>query len=286
MPWQTPGFDGDQSITNVRRRPAVEWRVSDAPGGLSRGGGGDGGAGRGDAGRHGGRARLAARAPAALHRRHLGAGRGPALARPLPGLSPPARRRVHLPRAGPAGRLRDARPQPPRPRRARLRLAARGMGDPRARRVRRARRAARRGASASGWCAPTGRRSRTAARPRTRSPRSASRVRRWVTFHGVAINVEPDLGHFAGIVPCGIRGHGVTSLVDLGAAGRAWPTSTSRCAAFDDVFGRRDSPEPVPERKLPSVSGRWQPRHASRREDFIWAETLSGSPLGRATAAG
>ena len=42
------------------------------------------------------------------------------------------------------------------------------------------------------------------------------RVRRWVAFHGVAINVEPDLGHFAGIVPCGIRGHGVTSLVDLG----------------------------------------------------------------------
>ena len=42
------------------------------------------------------------------------------------------------------------------------------------------------------------------------------RVRRWVTFHGIAINVEPDLSHFAGIVPCGIRGHGVTSLVDLG----------------------------------------------------------------------
>jgi lipoyl(octanoyl) transferase len=46
------------------------------------------------------------------------------------------------------------------------------------------------------------------------------RVRRWVSFHGLAINVEPDLGHFAGIVPCGIAGrgtgHGVTSLVDLG----------------------------------------------------------------------
>ena len=42
------------------------------------------------------------------------------------------------------------------------------------------------------------------------------RVRRWVTFHGVSINVEPDLSHYAGIVPCGIRGHGVTSLVDLG----------------------------------------------------------------------
>ena len=42
------------------------------------------------------------------------------------------------------------------------------------------------------------------------------RLRRWVSFHGIAINVEPDLGHFDGIVPCGITGHGVTSLVDLG----------------------------------------------------------------------
>ena len=42
------------------------------------------------------------------------------------------------------------------------------------------------------------------------------RMRRWVSFHGLAINVDPDLGHFDGIVPCGIEGHGVTSLVDLG----------------------------------------------------------------------
>ena len=42
------------------------------------------------------------------------------------------------------------------------------------------------------------------------------RLRRWVSFHGLAINVEPDLSHFDGIVPCGITGHGVTSLVDLG----------------------------------------------------------------------
>ncbi|MEO0823426.1 MAG: lipoyl(octanoyl) transferase LipB [Pseudomonadota bacterium] len=41
-------------------------------------------------------------------------------------------------------------------------------------------------------------------------------LRRWVSFHGFSINVEPDLSHFDGIVPCGIRGHGVTSLVDLG----------------------------------------------------------------------
>ncbi len=42
------------------------------------------------------------------------------------------------------------------------------------------------------------------------------RLRRWVSFHGVSINVDPDLSHYAGIVPCGIAEHGVTSLVDLG----------------------------------------------------------------------
>jgi lipoyl(octanoyl) transferase len=42
------------------------------------------------------------------------------------------------------------------------------------------------------------------------------KLRRWVSFHGISINVEPDLSHFDGIVPCGIRDHGVTSLVDLG----------------------------------------------------------------------
>ena len=42
------------------------------------------------------------------------------------------------------------------------------------------------------------------------------RLRRWISFHGLAINVEPDLDHYRGIVPCGISGHGVTSLVDLG----------------------------------------------------------------------
>jgi lipoyl(octanoyl) transferase len=42
------------------------------------------------------------------------------------------------------------------------------------------------------------------------------KLRRWVSFHGLAINVEPDLSHYDGILPCGIAGHGVTSLVDLG----------------------------------------------------------------------
>lgn len=42
------------------------------------------------------------------------------------------------------------------------------------------------------------------------------RIRHWITFHGVAINVNPDLSHFGGIVPCGIANHGVTSMADLG----------------------------------------------------------------------
>lgn len=42
------------------------------------------------------------------------------------------------------------------------------------------------------------------------------RIRHWVSFHGIALNVNPDLSHFGGIVPCGIRNHGVTSLHALG----------------------------------------------------------------------
>ena len=45
------------------------------------------------------------------------------------------------------------------------------------------------------------------------------RIKRWVTLHGVALNVDPDLSHFSGIVPCGVRAHGVTSLADLGHCG-------------------------------------------------------------------
>ena len=65
------------------------------------------------------------------------------------------------------------------------------------------------------------------------------RVRRWIAFHGVAINVEPDLGHFAGIVPCGIRGHGVTSLVDLGLPVTMADLDVALRRAFDDVFEAR-----------------------------------------------
>jgi len=63
------------------------------------------------------------------------------------------------------------------------------------------------------------------------------RVRRWVSFHGVSLNVEPDLGHFAGIVPCGVREHGVTSLMDLGLPVSMAEVDMQLRAAFEAVFG-------------------------------------------------
>jgi lipoyl(octanoyl) transferase len=63
------------------------------------------------------------------------------------------------------------------------------------------------------------------------------RVRRWVTFHGVSLNVEPDLSHFDGIVPCGISGHGVTSLVDLGIPVGMAEVDAALKGAFEEVFG-------------------------------------------------
>lgn len=62
------------------------------------------------------------------------------------------------------------------------------------------------------------------------------RVRHWVTYHGVALNVEPDLGHFEGIVPCGIAGHGVTSLVDLGLPVSLADVDVALKASFEEVF--------------------------------------------------
>jgi len=64
------------------------------------------------------------------------------------------------------------------------------------------------------------------------------RIRRWVTFHGIAINVEPDLEHFGGIVPCGIEEHGVTSLWDLGITATTADVDNALRKSFTDVFGR------------------------------------------------
>lgn len=65
------------------------------------------------------------------------------------------------------------------------------------------------------------------------------RLRRWVTFHGISLNVEPDLDHFEGIVPCGISAqrYGVTSLVDLGLPVSMPEADSALRAAFERVFG-------------------------------------------------
>jgi lipoyl(octanoyl) transferase len=62
------------------------------------------------------------------------------------------------------------------------------------------------------------------------------KLRRWVSFHGISINVEPDLSHFDGIVPCGIRDHGVTSLVDLGLPVTMADVDAALRANFDAAF--------------------------------------------------
>ncbi len=63
------------------------------------------------------------------------------------------------------------------------------------------------------------------------------RLRKWVSFHGISINVEPDLEHFTGIVPCGISEHGVTSLVDLGLPVTMADVDVALKRSFTQVFG-------------------------------------------------
>ena len=71
------------------------------------------------------------------------------------------------------------------------------------------------------------------------------RVRRWVTYHGLALNVDPDLDHYRGIVPCGIdpaaSGHGVTSLARLGITAAMAEVDMALRATFGEVFGRLPS---------------------------------------------
>ena len=63
------------------------------------------------------------------------------------------------------------------------------------------------------------------------------RLRKWVSFHGIAINVEPELEHFSGIVPCGVSQHGVTSLVDLGLPVVMNDVDVALKATFQPIFG-------------------------------------------------
>ena len=69
------------------------------------------------------------------------------------------------------------------------------------------------------------------------------RVRRWVTFHGISLNVDPDLGHFSGIVPCGVQAgrYGVTSLVDLGLPVTMPDIDPVLRARFELIFGSTET---------------------------------------------
>jgi lipoyl(octanoyl) transferase len=63
------------------------------------------------------------------------------------------------------------------------------------------------------------------------------RVRQWVSYHGIALNVAPDLGHYRGIVPCGVSGHGITSLAKLGVSVTMTEVDASLRETFAEVFG-------------------------------------------------
>ncbi len=79
------------------------------------------------------------------------------------------------------------------------------------------------------------------------------RVRRWVTYHGAALNVSPDLTHFSGIVPCGIRGHGVTSLAALGVNAAMEEVDGVLREEFEKLFGECHSGESRNLGKAPSL---------------------------------
>jgi lipoyl(octanoyl) transferase len=63
------------------------------------------------------------------------------------------------------------------------------------------------------------------------------RIKRWVSLHGVALNVDPDLSHFTGIVPCGVTRHGVTSLADLGIVASMADVDVALKRSFGKIFG-------------------------------------------------
>ena len=68
------------------------------------------------------------------------------------------------------------------------------------------------------------------------------RVRHWVSFHGISLNVDPNLSHFDGIIACGVREHGVTSLVDLGLPMTLVDADVALKNSFQDIFGFTQTP--------------------------------------------
>lgn len=85
------------------------------------------------------------------------------------------------------------------------------------------------------------------------------RLRRWVTFHGISLNVAPDLTHFSGIVPCGVSNAGVTSLADLGAETDMGAVDTALRAACERVFASRTFTVPSPAEAAPGLPSPQRP---------------------------
>jgi len=87
------------------------------------------------------------------------------------------------------------------------------------------------------------------------------RVSGWVTYHGISINIDPNLSHFEGIVPCGITEHGVTSFTDLGVKATMAELDEALKAQFDEIFGLKSRPmtlqvpQKMPFEAMPTRSG-------------------------------
>jgi len=93
------------------------------------------------------------------------------------------------------------------------------------------------------------------------------RVRQWVTFHGISINVEPDLSHFSGIVPCGIAEHGITSMTDLGLPITMDDLDVVLKGVFDEVFGLESRPMTLEVQPAPDAKPTKLPYEAMPTED-------------------
>lgn len=102
------------------------------------------------------------------------------------------------------------------------------------------------------------------------------RVRQWVTYHGIAINVEPDLSHFDGIVPCGISEHGVTSMADLGLPITMDDLDVVLREVFDDIFGLEARPMTVEYKEAPEGPRTQLPYEAEPTES---GDVESGEPV-------
>lgn len=96
------------------------------------------------------------------------------------------------------------------------------------------------------------------------------RLRRWVSYHGVALNVAPDLSHFAGIVPCGISNLGVTSIAALGVEADMRKVDAVLNAAFERVFQSETQLVSPPTPPLPAL--------AMPHGDFFYDELMAAQP--------